>query len=816
MDSDKFSLTDFVSVQSPDLFKKGLAFAEFLKDVRIKGLEAPYLCPSISRRDNRVRILDAEGEREVILMCSANYLGLASHYSVVSAAKAALDQYGASVCAVPLIAGTTDVSMKLEEALAGFKGVERAVLFPTGHAANQGVISALVSSRDWVVVDKQIHHSIIEGVQLSRGHLASFRHSDMSHLEKVLDRIRRKHHDCGILVVGEGVYGIDGDIAPLPELMGVSRRFDARIMIDECHSTGVIGRNGAGTASHYELKGKPDLVMDSLSKALGSMGGWIGTSQEVADYLRYYAKPISFSVGLPPVSAAAALASLDLISNNPDLVSQVQQNAGYMRSGLADMGVDNVTRSGSAIMSVIIGDEPKLRRINRELFKAGLWAEGIPYPAVPRGQERLRLRVMASHTREDLDQALNTLEDVLKEYKVISGRIGLCHLHKSKKAHRVEAAKREIMVAQSVADLARVAHFLWHTESSDKNGVAWYSIDDKTRFLSGHYLYHRQNVKIRTFFSEGGQGIEATATAFVDRRAIIGGKILRGFIGCLGVRSTCEDSAAKVIQAALDFLTQQGCEAVWAPVDVPALVFGGGIVHNPKGLIPFFQPYYPQRYREILLQIGFAPKMVLPYYTFQLGKERMEMNASDSNGTVRIREISKLKWPEEAAGICEIINMCFVHLGHHWGIDPDEWDDLVKSFLDLVYPDLWLIAEVGQRMAGFVGAFPCSPEVFRSVGGEIGTADLEQLAYRLEKARQGSIVWLAVLPEFSNLGIGKHLIRSVLKNMARKGYLEATVTWEIFDPDSSADDLIKDLGGHRAGYEIEIFEKKNVSGKGVA
>lgn len=419
VNSDKHSLADFVSLKSADLFHKAEAFSEFLHDARKKGYTSPYLQNAVSPSSGRIRIVENNKEREVIQMNTANYLGLASHPKVVKAAHDALEQYGTSMCGVPLIAGTTDVHKELEQALARFKQVEEVTLFQTGYAANMGTIAALVEPQDWVVVDKQVHHSILDGVRLAQAKCARFRHSDPKHLQQILERIRRKHKDCGILIVIEGVYGIDGDIPPLPEILAVGKKYDARLMIDECHATGVLGKNGKGAAEHFELKEPVDIVMDSLSKALGSIGGWVGTSGKVADYLRHYARPIVFSVGLSPVSAASALAALNLIRDEPNRVTKIQKNAEFMRSGLADLGIQDVTRSSSAIMSIVIGDELKLRRLYTELFQEGLWVEGIPYPAVHRGQERLRLRVNAKHTLHDLEGALSLLKDKLHKYDII-------------------------------------------------------------------------------------------------------------------------------------------------------------------------------------------------------------------------------------------------------------------------------------------------------------------------------------------------------------------------------------------------------------
>jgi 8-amino-7-oxononanoate synthase len=418
VNSDKQSLDDFVSGKDRDVFGKARAFHEFLSDVAAKGYTAPYL-QTVSGPSANVAALRGHGSiAHVIQMNTANYLGLASHPQVIQAAQRALEQYGASMCGVPLIAGTTELHRLLEVELAEFKGVDAVCLFQTGYSANTGGIAALAGRHDCVVVDECVHASILEGARLAGSRVVSFRHSDCNHLDEVLTSVRREC-DAGVLVVIEGVYGLDGDVPPAPEIVRVVRSHDARLMVDDCHATGVLGRTGVGLTEEYNLLDGIDVVMDSLSKAFGSIGGLIGASSDVVDYLRYFARPVSFSVGLSPVSVAAALAALRLIRSNAALVSRVQANAEFLRTGLAAAGVENVKKSRSAIMSVLVGDELKVRKMTAELFADGLWIEGIPYPAVPKGQERLRLRVNARHTESDLARALELLVEALHRHNVV-------------------------------------------------------------------------------------------------------------------------------------------------------------------------------------------------------------------------------------------------------------------------------------------------------------------------------------------------------------------------------------------------------------
>jgi len=360
------------------------------------------------------------GCREVVVMCSADYLGLARHPLVVAAAIRATESLGTSVNSVPMMAGSTVLHRNLEDSLARFAGMEAAVLFQTGYAANMGVISALCSYRDVIVVDNLVHHSVLDGARLSGAKRFKFRHSDPSHLEGILTETRAKHSDAGILVVVEGVYGIDGDIAPLPDLIRVSHKFGAKVMVDDAHATGVIGSTGHGSVEHFNGTIKPDLIMGSLSKALGSAGGWVACSRKVADFLRYYARTIVLSVGLPAACVGAGLASLGLIEQERSLLERLHANIAFFKEGLLRLKHANAAFSASAIISIPVGNYSALSEVNADLFRRGVWAEGLPFPLVAKGEERIRFRLTASHSAEDLKFALDAVEAAFSKCSINS------------------------------------------------------------------------------------------------------------------------------------------------------------------------------------------------------------------------------------------------------------------------------------------------------------------------------------------------------------------------------------------------------------
>jgi glycine C-acetyltransferase len=413
-------VSDYLYSQSFDIFSKIHDFAKFVSEARSKGDDV-YFMPVLEYRGSRALVDGGKqyGKREIVVMCSTDYLGLAHHPDIIDSGVKALREFGTNVASVPLFGGSTFIHKKFEKSLSDFIGVEACVLFPTGYAANLGTIQALCSQNDVVVLDKLCHYSVLDGVRLSGAARKSFRHSDPDHLEQVLSVIREENTTGGVLVVLEGVYGIDGDLTPLTDLTAVAEKYSARIMIDDAHATGVVGADGKGTAQHYNMKKAPDIITGSLSKALASPGGFVVCSSEASDYLRTFARTVTFSVGLQAACVACADAALDFIRNNPWLIAKLQENASYFRNALVRIGLQNPSRSKSAIMSVIVGKEEILRNISRELFQNGVWAEALPFPAVPIGEERIRFRVSATHSREDLDFVLGVVEKTFSKYGLL-------------------------------------------------------------------------------------------------------------------------------------------------------------------------------------------------------------------------------------------------------------------------------------------------------------------------------------------------------------------------------------------------------------
>jgi glycine C-acetyltransferase len=411
------SLANFIGFRDKDLLKKTQIFYGFTQEMKRRGYYA-YRRPIDSPSDHRVIVDDpvTGQKREMIMMGCNNYLGLANHPKVIEAVEKALKKYGFGSTGSPLLTGTYTVHQELERRVAELKGCEDAVLFTSGYVANLGTITALLAQKDVAINDRLNHASIIDGCRLSGSVIEIFKHNDMVHLETIL-RYADERYD-GKLVIVDGVYSMDGDLAPLSQIVEITKHYKAYLMVDEAHATGVVGPQGKGTLAYCNVEGKVDLVMITFSKALGCAGGAVASTKEVCEYLRFFSRSTFFSTHLPPAVAAGALAALDVLESEPERRKQLWDNITYMIKNLKSMGY-TLGNTQSAIIPVIIGDDDKLREMGVKIHEAGIYLCAIPYPAVPRGQGRFRITIMATHTREDLDKTLDVLKRVGKKFGVL-------------------------------------------------------------------------------------------------------------------------------------------------------------------------------------------------------------------------------------------------------------------------------------------------------------------------------------------------------------------------------------------------------------
>jgi glycine C-acetyltransferase len=377
----------------------------------------------------KLRVLDdAQGPlchydgREVINLASNNYLGLCDHPKLREAATAAIEKFGVGSGAVRTIAGTMRIHIELEEKIAAFKGVEACVVFQSGFTANAGTVSSILGKDDFILSDELNHASIIDGARLSRAKIKVFRHKDVDHAEEILKEIQ--HEPGHKLVITDGVFSMDGDIGPVGSLAYLCEKYGAIMMVDDAHASGVLGRNGRGSADHFGCTQRVDVQVGTLSKAIGALGGYVCGSRDLIDYLYHRARPFLFSTSHPPSVAASCIAAFDILENEPERIERLWSNTHYFQEQLTHAGFDiggrSTPKSETPITPILIGDGRKTMDFSRALFEQGVMATGIAFPTVPEGKARVRCIMTSEHTRAQIDKALEILTGTAKRMDLLS------------------------------------------------------------------------------------------------------------------------------------------------------------------------------------------------------------------------------------------------------------------------------------------------------------------------------------------------------------------------------------------------------------
>ncbi|NJC95964.1 MAG: 8-amino-7-oxononanoate synthase [Anaerolineales bacterium] len=354
--------------------------------------------------------------KNVLNFCSNNYLGLANHPKLVEAAKEATKKYGVGPAAVRSIAGTMDLHVQLEQRLAKFKGAEDVITFQSGFTANLGTIPALVGKDDVIFSDRLNHASIIDGCRLSGAKIVAYEHNDPGALEDAIKEHASKYRRA--LIVTDGVFSMDGDIAPLPALYEVAQKYDILFMVDDAHGEGVLGKGGRGIVDHFNLHGKIDVEVGTMSKAFGVVGGMVAGKKEIVEWLRQRGRPFLFSSAVTAPDAAACLAAVDLLEESTELVDKLWANARYFKEEMKKLGFDT-GMSETPITPVMLGEAPLAQQFSRELFEEGVFAMAIGYPTVPQGKARIRVMISAAHDNDDLGKGLDAFAKVGKRLGVI-------------------------------------------------------------------------------------------------------------------------------------------------------------------------------------------------------------------------------------------------------------------------------------------------------------------------------------------------------------------------------------------------------------
>ncbi|MBK8098948.1 MAG: aminotransferase class I/II-fold pyridoxal phosphate-dependent enzyme [Planctomycetes bacterium] len=396
-----------------DLFQKCENFTR-AREVQAKGFY-PYFIPLAGSEGTEVEIRG----RRLIMVGSNNYLGLTHHHKVLEAAQMALLKYGTSCSGSRFLNGTLELHEELERRLAKFIGAEAALCFSTGFQTNLGAISSVCGKDDVILCDRENHASIIDGCRLSFAEVRKFKHNDMGELEAQLERAAGQNK--GILIVVDGLFSMMGDLADLPTIQKLAKKYGARLMVDEAHSVGVLGKHGRGAAEHCGIQ--PDLVMGTFSKSFASLGGFIAGPARVIDYMKHHARSLIFSASITPASAAAALAALDVIETEPGLRRRVLHIAHHVRTGLRKLGYVTGGTPDSPIVPVVVGDQERMMRLWKTLFECGVFTNAVTQPAVPPGMDLIRTSYIASHSDEQIELVLQRFEEAGKRVGILPSKL---------------------------------------------------------------------------------------------------------------------------------------------------------------------------------------------------------------------------------------------------------------------------------------------------------------------------------------------------------------------------------------------------------
>ncbi|MDL2028153.1 glycine C-acetyltransferase [Bacillus subtilis] len=387
---------------------------EFLK-AELDSMKENHTWQDIKQLESMQGPFVTVNHQKVIQLSSNNYLGFTSHPRLINAAQEAVQQYGAGTGSVRTIAGTFTMHQELEKKLAAFKKTEAALVFQSGFTTNQGVLSSILSKEDIVISDELNHASIIDGIRLTKADKKVYQHVNMSDLERVL---RKSMNYRMRLIVTDGVFSMDGNIAPLPDIVELAEKYDAFVMVDDAHASGVLGENGRGTVNHFGLDGRVHIQVGTLSKAIGVLGGYAAGSKVLIDYLRHKGRPFLFSTSHPPAVTAACMEAIDVLLEEPEHMERLWENTAYFKAMLVKMGL-TLTKSETPILPILIGDEGVAKQFSDQLLSHGVFAQSIVFPTVAKGKARIRTIITAEHTKDELDQALDVIEKTAKELQLL-------------------------------------------------------------------------------------------------------------------------------------------------------------------------------------------------------------------------------------------------------------------------------------------------------------------------------------------------------------------------------------------------------------
>ncbi|MCB0710730.1 MAG: aminotransferase class I/II-fold pyridoxal phosphate-dependent enzyme [Ignavibacteriae bacterium] len=774
-----------------DIFQKCRDFTR-ADDVK----EAGYYPYFRAIEENEGPVVRIEG-REVIMAGSNNYLGLTGHPRVMEAAKQAIDQYGTSCSGSRYLTGTVSLHEELERELADYMGKEACLLFSTGYQTAQGVIPSLVGRGDYVISDRDNHACIVAANLMAKGafgEVVRYKHGDMDDLER---RMSKLPEDAGKLIVTDGVFSTTGTIVDLPRLTEIAKKYGARMMVDDAHALGVIGKGGRGTASHFGLEDETDLTMGTFSKSLASLGGWVVGDERVINYIKHTSPALIFSASPTPASVASAIEALKIIREEPQRIERLKSNADYLRNGFKEMGY-KVIEGVTGVIPVIVGDDTLAFIFWRRLFDAGVFVNAFITPGVMQGYQMMRCSVMATHEKEHLDTILHLFEDIGTQMGLLDKETGSVAAEESREDdENVQSQPLPVDGDVSIREVSgrkgnkEFVRMVWRLHKDEENWIAPIEMD-RMRLIDTQKNPFYKHAEIKLFLAERGGEPVGRIAAIVNH---IHNRTYDDKLGFFGFFESVNDQnvANALLNAATDWLREKGMNAIRGPVspstndEVGLLI--KGFEHIPSALMPWNPPYY----LELLENAGFELEKKLlawhvQYPECMTDKIVRVTAALKQRGKIRIRSLNMKKFPDEVENIKRIYNEAWQP---NWGFVPmndEEMNTLAYELKQIMDPDLVVFAEKEGEDSpiGFALAVPNINQALRKgkpipPGAKNLPTAIMNLMTNKKKIDAMRIITLGVLPKYQAKGIDAMLYRELMEQGVAKGMEKGEASWVLED-----------------------------------
>lgn len=760
-----------------DLFDKAYNYHDAEKVINL-GLY-PYFRVNETAVDTTV-IMNG---RKTVMIGSNNYLGLTSHPKVKEAAIKAIEKYGSGCTGSRFLNGTIDLHVELEERLARFMKKEASLVFSTGFTTNLGVISTIVGKNDVVISDRTNHASILDGCRLAFGKLLKFRHNDMEDLERILINIQGKN--VGKLIVVDGVFSMEGDLADLKHIVPLSKKYGCRLMVDEAHALGVLGKGGRGTCEEMGVLDEVDLVMGTFSKSLASLGGFIAAEERVISFLKHNARTFIFQAAPPPAAVATALAALNILEREPERRVRLWENVRYMLKEIQGIGF-KTSPTKSAIIPIIVGDDLKTFQFAKMLEQEGVYVNPVVSPAVPPGMASLRTSYMATHSRQELDFAL----EKLKKTGTALGLIG---------SNASGAAIDILRIGEEKSDRTNFLKLPWKVYSQDRNWVPPMITDVETIFNHEENVFYTHG-EAQAFLAYRGSEVTGRIVAAIDHRSNQYHNERAGFFGFFEVDRDYR-SSSNLLDAAKQWLLDRGIKIMRGPIAFSMLDGMGCLVEGFDYPPSIMMPYNPAYYPEFLERYGYEKAIDLYAYWMDARQpfpKRLEKLAehTQKKGDIMVRHLHMSRFRHEMNTIMEILNDA---KRQEFGFTPLNASDLhyfSAKLRPVIEKDLVNFVEVKGKPVAFSMILPDYNEVLKRFDGRVGIAEMLKFYFYSKKIKTLRFTLLGVRKAFQRRGLETLLYLESLRAAKKRGYTGGELSW-IPETNKLLNKTIETHGGKR-------------------